>query len=47
MVLSDFFDIEGFSTFGVRTGKKRLEELRRITPKLILLDIILPDISGY
>ena len=47
MVLTDFFDIEGISTFGVTTGNKGLEELKRITPKLILLDIILPDISGY
>jgi len=47
MVLTDFFDIKGFSTIGVTTGNKGLEELKRITPKLILLDIILPDISGY
>ncbi|MFX1280732.1 MAG: response regulator [Promethearchaeota archaeon] len=47
MVLTDFFDIKGFSSFGVTTGNKGLEELKRITPKLILLDIILPDISGY
>ena len=47
MVLTDFFDIKGFSTIGVTTGNKGLEELKRITPKLILLDIILPDIIGY
>ncbi len=47
MVLTDFFDLKGFSTIGVTTGNKGLEELKRITPKLILLDIILPDISGY
>jgi len=47
MVLTDFFDIKGISTFGVTTGSKGLEEIQRITPKLILLDIILPDISGY
>lgn len=47
MVLTDFFNIKGFSTIGVTTGNKGLEELKRITPKLILLDIILPDISGY
>jgi len=47
MVLTDFFDIKGFSTIGVTTGNKGLEELKRINPKLILLDIILPDISGY
>jgi len=47
MVLTDFFDIKGFSTIGVMTGNKGLEEIKRINPKLILLDIILPDISGY
>ena len=47
MVLTDFFDNKGFSTIGVTTGNKGLEELKRITPKLILLDIILPNISGY
>ena len=47
MVLTDFFDLKGFSTIGVTSGNKGLEELERITPKLILLDIILPDISGY
>ena len=47
MVLNDFFDLKGYSTIGVTTGNKGLEELNRITPKIILLDIILPDISGY
>jgi DNA-binding response OmpR family regulator len=47
MVLTDFFDIKGFSSIGVTTGTKGLEELNRSAPKIILLDIILPDISGY
>lgn len=47
MVLTDFFDLKGLSTIAVTSGNKGLEELKRITPKLILLDIILPDISGY
>jgi CheY-like chemotaxis protein len=47
MVLTDFFDINGFSSFGVTTGTKGLDELSRTTPKLIILDIILPDINGY
>ena len=47
MFLTDYFDIKGFSTISVTTGNNGLEELKRITPKLILLDIILPDISGY
>ena len=47
MVLSDYFDLKGFSSIGVTTGDKALDELNRAVPKLILLDIILPDISGY
>ena len=46
MVLTDFFKIKGYSSVGVTTGTKALEELNRWTPRLILLDILLPDISG-
>ncbi len=47
MVLSDFFKSKGISCLGVTTGAKGLEELYRSTPKVVLLDILLPDISGY
>ena len=47
MVLTDFFKIKGYSSVGVTTGIKALEELKKWTPRLILLDILLPDISGY
>jgi len=47
MVLADFFEIKGYSTLGVTTGNRAIEELNRSIPKLVLLDIILPDISGY
>ena len=46
-VLSDYFESKGITCLGVNTGLRGLEELRRGIPKLILLDIILPDISGY
>jgi CheY-like chemotaxis protein len=46
-LLNDFFEFKGFTTFGVLTGIKALEEINKVKPKLILLDIILPDISGY
>ncbi len=45
-VLKSFFELNGYSSKGVTTGKKGLEELDRTTPKLILLSIILPDIKG-
>lgn len=47
MVLTDFFKIKGYSSIGITTGTKAIEELNRSTPKLIMLDILLPDISGY
>ena len=47
MVLMDFFELKGYTCKGVLSGNKGLEELNRSTPKLILLDVILNDISGY
>ena len=47
MLLSDFFELRGHVSKGVSTGVKGLEELARNTPKIILLDIVLPDINGY
>ena len=32
---------------GIKNGTKALEHLKRTKPKIILLDIILPDIDGY
>lgn len=46
-VLTEFLKIKGYTSIGVTTGTKALEELNRSTPRLILLDILLPDISGY
>ncbi len=46
-VLNDYFESKGITSIGVNSGLRGLEELRRGVPKLILLDIILPDMSGY
>ena len=46
-LLTSYFESKGFTCKGVVSGKKGIEELRTSTPKVILLDIILPDISGY
>ncbi|MFX1345338.1 MAG: response regulator [Promethearchaeota archaeon] len=46
-VLTNFFEPQGYSCKGVSTGIKGLEELNKFIPKIILLDIILPDINGY
>ena len=46
-LISSFFESKGFNCKGIPSGFKGIEELRNGTPQLILLDIILPDISGY
>jgi len=46
-LLTSYFESKGYSCKGVISGSKGLEELRNNTPKIILLDIILPDYNGY
>ncbi len=46
-LLTSYFESKGYKCKGAVSGTKGLEELRGGTPKLILLDVILPDISGY
>ena len=46
-LITRIFESRGYICKGVVSGSKGLEELGRTTPKVILLDIILPDLSGY
>jgi len=46
-LLTAYFESKGYSCHGVVTGSKGLEELGRTSPKVILLDIILPDLHGF
>ena len=46
-LLTSYFESKGFSCKGVVSGTKGLEELANQPPRLVLLDIILPDYSGY
>jgi len=46
-LLTSYFDSLGISCKGVLSGFKGLKELKRYKPKLVLLDIILPDLNGY
>jgi CheY-like chemotaxis protein len=46
-LITNYFNSKGFKCKGVVSGSKGLEELGTANPKLILLDIILPDLSGY
>jgi len=46
-LLRDYFESKGYSCKYALTGKKGLEALYNFTPKLILLDLILPDLNGF
>ncbi len=46
-ILNNFFESKGYSSKGIVTGMQALSELRRYVPKVILLDIMLPDIDGF
>ena len=44
--LEDFFQTQGYEVETAGTGKKGMELVRQRAPDLIILDIMLPDISG-
>ena len=46
-LLTSYFDSIGISSKGILSGFRGLKELKRYRPKVVLLDIILPDINGY
>ena len=46
-LLTSYFGSKGYTCKGVVSGTKGLEEMSNNPPKLVLLDIILPDYSGY
>ena len=46
-LITSYFEGKGYNCKGVISGSKGIEELKKAKPKIILLDIILPDISGY
>ncbi|KKN57390.1 hypothetical protein LCGC14_0562620 [marine sediment metagenome] len=46
-LLTDYFESKGYICENAIDGETTLEKIKDFTPKLILLDIILPNISGY
>lgn len=46
-LISNFFKNKGFTLIETTFGNQAIEILQKTTPKLILLDIILPDSNGY
>ena len=45
--LTDLFELRDITSKVATTGMKGLELLKKSKPKVILLDIVLPDIDGY
>ncbi len=38
---------KGYQVYGATNGRTALEELKRIMPDLVLLDIMLPELDGF
>ncbi len=45
-IITSYFEMKGVICRGVFNGTEGLKELKRATPKLVLLDIMLPDMSA-
>ena len=46
-LISNYFKNKGYSHIETSLGNVAIELLQKTVPKLILLDILLPDGSGY
>ncbi|MBN1525261.1 MAG: response regulator transcription factor [Spirochaetales bacterium] len=45
--LTDLLSSEGYSVHAARNGREALERYRELSPTLILLDLMMPEKSGY
>ncbi len=41
------FGLEGFEVFSVEDGQSALDEIKRIQPDVLLLDIMMPLVDGF
>ena len=46
-LISSYFNNRGYSYLDTALGNSAIELLEKKVPKLVLLDILLPDVSGY
>lgn len=44
---TNVFQIEGFNVISASSGKEALEKLNTYTPHIILLDLMMPNMSGF
>lgn len=44
---TNIFQIEGFNIVSASSGKEALEKLNTITPSIVLLDLMMPNMSGF
>lgn len=47
LMLESLIEAQGFTFFGVSSGAECLSLAQRISPKLILLDVQMPDLDGF
>jgi len=46
-MFSTYLTEEGFSVLEAASGQKALEMIREQTPAIVLLDLMMPDLSGF
>ena len=46
-MLSEYLALEGFAPLSTGTGPAALEELGRVPVDLVVLDVMLPELSGF
>lgn len=44
---TNIFKIEGFNVVSASSGKEGLEKLEEFSPNIILLDLMMPNMSGF
>jgi DNA-binding response OmpR family regulator len=47
LVLKEKFEVEGYSVSVAKNGEEGIDETRKWTPDIILLDLILPKKNGF
>lgn len=47
MILEGLIERQGYSFFGASSGVEGISLAQRVDPKLILLDVQMPDMDGY